>query len=167
MPPPLSNTEPRKLTYTNVRSATYQISMTGVLPDSTLLLHFTSRRPDGEVFENTSKGDPVQVTIGKNQINPAFEEALLDKKEGDTIAVTLPPEKAYGKYRRKLVITLKRRKITLESIPTPGEIIKVEVMGKPCLVTVVSVTDTNITVDGNHPLAGETITYEITIVKIL
>lgn len=141
--------------------------MTGVLPDSTLLLHFTSRRPDGEVFEDTRRGDPVQVTIGKNQINPSFEEALLGRGEGETVAVMLPPEKSYGRYRRKLVVTLKRRKLTLESVPTPGAIIKVEVMGKPCLVTVVSVTDASVTVDGNHPLAGETITYEITVVKIL
>ncbi|MDV0443972.1 FKBP-type peptidyl-prolyl cis-trans isomerase [Methanorbis rubei] len=141
--------------------------MTGVLPDSTLLLHFISRRPDGEVFEDTSSSDPVQITLGKKQINPAFEEALLGRAEGEIVTVVLPPEKAYGRYHRKLVVTVKRKKISLDHEPIPGEIIKVEVMNKPCLVTVVSVTGTSVTVDANHPLAGETITYEITIVKIL
>ncbi|MDU9376233.1 FKBP-type 16 kDa peptidyl-prolyl cis-trans isomerase [Methanocorpusculaceae archaeon Sp1] len=141
--------------------------MTGVLPTSTLLLHFISRRPDGEVFEDTSKGEPVLVTLGKKQINPAFEEALLGRAEGETVTVILPPEKAYGRYHRKLVVTVKRKKLTLDHEPAPGELIRVEVMNKPCLVTVVSVTDKSVTVDANHPLAGETITYEITIVKIL
>ena len=59
------------------------------------------------------------------------------------------------------------KKLRLEHEPKPGDIITVEVFDRLCKVTVVSITDTKITVDGNHPLAGETITYEITIVKIL
>ena len=141
--------------------------MTGVTAESTLLLHFTSRRPDGEIFENTHSGTPVQITLGKKQINPAFEEALIGKSEGETVTVTLPPEKAYGKYHKKLVVTIKRHKLSLDHEPAPGEIIRIEVLKKPCLVTVVSTTDKSITVDANHPLAGETITYEITIEKIL
>lgn len=141
--------------------------MTGVTAESTLLLHFTSRRPDGEIFEDTRSGLPVQITLGKKQINPAFEEALIGRNEGETITVTLPPEKAYGRYHKKLVITIKRHKLSLDHEPAPGEIIRVNVLKKPCLVTVVSVTDKSITVDANHPLAGETIDYEITIEKIL
>lgn len=141
--------------------------MIGVTADSMLLLHFTSRRPDGEIFEDTRSGKPVQVALGKKQINPAFEVALIGMSEGETVTVTLPPEKAYGRYHRKLVVTINRHKLTLDHEPVPGEIIKVEVLGKPCRVTVVSVTGKSITVDANHPLAGETITYEITIVKIL
>lgn len=138
-----------------------------VREDSTLLLHFKSIRPDGEIFEDTSGGEPVAVQFGKNQINPEFEKALSGKSEGETVTVTLAPEKAYGVYRRKLVVTIKRRKLNLENEPKPGDIIRVEVMGKPCLVSVVDVTEKSVTVDANHPLAGETITYEITIQKIL
>ena len=119
--------------------------MSGVTAESTLLLHFTSRRPDGEIFEDTRSGKPVLVTLGKKQINPAFEEALIGKSEGETI---------------------KRHKLSLDHEPVAGEIIRVEVLKKPCLVTVVGVTDKSITVDANHPLAGETITYDITIEKI-
>ncbi len=138
-----------------------------VQQNDTLRLHFKSIRPDGEIFEDTHNSEPVTVTLGKTQINPVFEEALIGKREGETVTVTLRPEKAYGTYHRKLVVTLKRRKLNVDHEPVPGEIIKVEVMGKPCLVSVVSVTEKSITVDGNHPLAGETITYEITIEKIL
>ncbi|MDR0980662.1 MAG: FKBP-type peptidyl-prolyl cis-trans isomerase [Methanocalculaceae archaeon] len=74
--------------------------MTGVTAESTLLLHFISRRPDGEIFEDTRSSRPVQVTLGKKQINPAFEEALIGKSENETVTVTLPPEKAYGRYHK-------------------------------------------------------------------
>ncbi len=133
----------------------------------TLLLHFTSTRPDGEIFEDTRTGEPIRVTLGKKQINPLFEEALIGREPGETVTVVLPPEKAYGKFRRKLVVTIKRRKLNLDHEPVPGEFIRVEVMGKPCLVTVVDLDEKSITVDANHPLAGETITYTITVAAVL
>ncbi|MDD4132294.1 MAG: FKBP-type peptidyl-prolyl cis-trans isomerase [Methanocorpusculum sp.] len=141
--------------------------MSVVESGDTLLLHFISKRPGGEIFEDTHTGDPVSITLGKKQINPAFEDALLGKSEGDTATIILPPEKAYGKYLKRLIIPIKRKKLRLEHEPKPGDIITVEVFDRLCKVIVVSITDTKITVDGNHPLAGETITYEITIVKIL
>ena len=141
--------------------------MAPVTDGDTLLLHFTSTRPDGEVFEDTRSGEPVRVTLGANQINPLFEEALIGREPGETVTVVLPPEKAYGKFRRKLVVTIKRTKLTLDHEPVVGEFVKVEVMGKPCLVTVLDVDEKCITVDANHPLAGETITYAITVAAIL
>jgi FKBP-type peptidyl-prolyl cis-trans isomerase 2 len=141
--------------------------MPPVTDGDTLLLHFTSTRPDGEVFEDTRSGEPVRVTLGANQINPLFEEALMGRVPGETVTVVLPPEKAYGKFNRKLVVTVKRTKLTLDHEPVPGEFVRVEVMGKPCLVTVLDVDEKRITVDANHPLAGETITYAITVEEIL
>ncbi len=141
--------------------------MPPVTDGDTLLLHFTSTRPDGEVFEDTRPGEPVRVTLGAKQINPLFEEALIGREPGETVTVVLPPEKAYGKFRRKLVVTIKRKKLKLDHEPVPGEFITVEVLGKPCKVTVLELDDKSITVDGNHPLAGETITYAITVQEVL
>ncbi|ABN57076.1 MULTISPECIES: FKBP-type peptidyl-prolyl cis-trans isomerase [Methanoculleus] len=141
--------------------------MAPVTDGDTLLLHFTSTRPDGEVFEDTRSGEPVRVTLGGNRINPLFEEALIGKEPGETVTVSLPPEKAYGKFNRKLVVTVKRTKLKLDHEPVVGEFVRVEVLGKPCLVTVLDVDEKYITVDANHPLAGETITYAITVEAIL
>ena len=141
--------------------------MSGAENTDTLLLHFQSIRPDGEIFEDTTAGEPVRVTLGKQQINPAFEEALLGKEEGETVTVVLPPEKAYGKFKKQLVVPIKRKKLKLEKEPAVGDIIPVEVFGQKCRVVVAEVTPTKIVVDGNHPLAGETITYQITLVKNL
>ncbi len=141
--------------------------MSGAENTDTLLLHFQSIRPGGEIFEDTTTGEPVRVTLGKKQINPAFEEALLGKAEGETVTVILPPEKAYGKFRKQLVISVKRKKLKLEKEPAVGDIIPIELFGQMCRVVVAEVTPTKIVVDGNHPLAGETITYKITLVKNL
>lgn len=141
--------------------------MSGAENTDTLLLHFQSIRPGGEIFEDTTAGEPVRVTLGKKQINPAFEEALLGREEGETVTVILPPEKAYGKFRKQLVISVKRKKLKLEKEPAIGDIIPIELFGQMCRVVVAEVTPTKIVVDGNHPLAGETITYKITLVKNL
>ncbi|MDO5843638.1 MAG: FKBP-type peptidyl-prolyl cis-trans isomerase [Methanocorpusculum sp.] len=133
----------------------------------TLLLHFKSIRSSGEIFENTYEGEPIKITLGQKQINPEFEKALIGKKEGDKITVVLPPEKAYGKFSKRLIIPIKRKKLNLENEPKEGDIITVDVLGKKCRVTVAAVNDTRITVDANHPLAGETMTYEIEVVKNL
>ena len=141
--------------------------MSGAENMDTLLLHFQSIRPGGEIFEDPTAGEPVRVTLGKQHINPAFEEALLGKEEGETVTVVLPPEKAYGKFKKQLVVPIKRKKLKLEKEPVVGDIIPVEVFGQKCRVVVAEVTPTKIVVDGNHPLAGETITYQITLVKNL
>ena len=141
--------------------------MPPVTDGDTRLLHFPSTRPGGAVFETTRSGEPVRITLGAKQINPLFEEALMGREPDETVTVDLPPEKAYGKFRKKLVVTVKRTKLTLDHEPTPGEFLKLEVMGKPCLVTILDVDEKTVTVDANHPLAGETITYAITIEAIL
>ncbi|WP_292392970.1 hypothetical protein [Methanoculleus sp. UBA303] len=76
-----------------------------------------------------------QEAIGRGTGNPRseadqplFEEALIGKEPGETMVVVLPPEKAYRKYRRKPVVTIKHGKLKLDSEPVPGEVISVEVL---------------------------------------
>ncbi|WP_241647949.1 FKBP-type peptidyl-prolyl cis-trans isomerase [Methanoculleus taiwanensis] len=70
--------------------------MAPVTDGDTLLLHFTSTRPDGEIFEDTRSGEPVRVTLGAKQINPLFEEALIGREPGETVAVVLPRRRPTG-----------------------------------------------------------------------
>ena len=141
--------------------------MSAIEKEDTVLLHFKSIRPGGEVFEDSSGREPQKIIIGRGMINPAFETALIGKEEGEVVSVTLPPEKAYGKYNKHLVIPIKRKKLALSQEPVPGALMTITVKGKPVTMIVSEVTPEKIIVDGNHPLAGETITYEITVVKNL
>lgn len=133
----------------------------------TLLLHFKSIRQSGEIFENNYDSEGFSAVIGKKQINHEFEKALIGKHEGDTVTVVLPPEKAYGKFNKRLIIPIKRSRLNPDKEPSIGEMIPLEFRGRKFMVRVVGVTESKITIDANHPLAGETMTYEISIVKIL
>lgn len=141
--------------------------MTAVTEHDTLLLHFKSIREDGSVFEDSRDGEPQKVQLGCGMINPAFEEALLGKEPGSTVTVVLPPEKAYGKFNKHLIFPIKRKKLNLDHEPAVGDVFTMDVKGTKVRVMIKEVTPTKIVVDGNHPLAGETITYELTIVEIL
>ncbi|HJJ35630.1 MAG TPA: FKBP-type peptidyl-prolyl cis-trans isomerase [Methanocorpusculum sp.] len=141
--------------------------MVSVTEHDTLLLHFRSRREDGTIFEDTSEGDPQKVRLGEGMINPAFEEALLGKEPGETVTVVLPPEKAYGLHNKHLVFPIKRKKLNLDHEPSVGDIFSLTIKGIKGSVMIKEVTPTKIVVDANHPLSGETITYELTIVENL
>lgn len=141
--------------------------MPPVTDHDTLLLHFKSILEDGSVFEDSTAGEPQKITVGAGMINPLFEEALLGKEPGETVSVILPPEKAYGTYKKRLVFPIKRKRLNLNKEPEVGETIALEVKGVKGTVQIIEVTPTKLVVDGNHPLAGQTITYEITIVDNL
>ncbi len=141
--------------------------MPRAMEHDTLLLHFKSQRQDGSIFEDTVDGYPQKITLGNGMINPAFEEALIGKEPGETVTVVLPPEKAYGKYNKHLKFPIKRKKLNLETEPNIGDILTLKIKEISGAVIVKEITPLKIVVDGNHPLAGETITYEITIVENL
>lgn len=141
--------------------------MASITEHDTVLLHFRSLRQDGSIFEDTSDGEPQKVRLGKGMINPAFEEALLGKEPGETVTIVLPPEKAYGTFNKHLVFPIKRKKLNLEHEPCVGDIFTLTIKGIKGSVMIKEVTPTKIVVDANHPLAGETITYELTIVENL
>ncbi|HJJ55064.1 MAG TPA: FKBP-type peptidyl-prolyl cis-trans isomerase [Methanocorpusculum sp.] len=141
--------------------------MAPVTEHDTLLLHFRSRREDGSIFEDTSDREPQKVHLGDGTINLAFEEALLGKEAGDTVTVVLPPEKAYGVRNKHLVFPIKRKKLNLDHEPSVGDIFTLTIKGIKGAVMIKEVTPTKIVVDANHPLAGETISYELTIVENL
>ena len=133
-----------------------------------VLVHFDGRLEDGTVAESSRDGEPERVVIGEGAINPAFEEALVGLRPGERVTVPLPAERAYGTYKKRLVFKLKRKRLDLKTEPEPGQWVRVTLpTGQSSLVTVKAVGKTSITVDANHPLAGEDLTYELELVAIL
>lgn len=134
----------------------------------TILVRFSSRTADGTPFESPEGRDPETVTIGEGKINPEFEKALLGMAPGDKKIVELPPEKAYGKYKKTLVLRLKRKKLDLPEEPEPGKYLKFSLDGnKNGYAKVLKVTGSYIVVDANHPMAGEDMVYELELVDII
>lgn len=111
---------------------------------------------------------PMEFVIGAGQLIPKFEAAVIGLEPGQNITVSIPADDAYGQRAEEMVAVIERSEIPAEINPEPGHQMEVILEdGTPLPVLVTEVTDTTITLDGNHPLAGRDLTFEIRLVEIL
>jgi len=115
------------------------------------------------IYNPRRKYEPLNITIGAGEFIKGFEDTLFGMKEGETKTITLPPERAYGLYDEKKVISVPKSKINNSDQIKEGTILR---DSKGGIVRVVAVNETSITVDTNPLLAGRTLEFEITLVKI-
>ena len=111
---------------------------------------------------------PMEMTLGNEDFFPQVEEALVGMAPGEKKTVVIPAEDAFGEYDEDEVFSISREQLTGDIDPEVG--MELELTGdddEPVEVVVVEVSDDTITVDANHPLAGENITYEIELLEIL
>jgi FKBP-type peptidyl-prolyl cis-trans isomerase 2 len=121
---------------------------------------------DGTVFDSSEKcGEPLEFEVGAGQIIAGFENAVVGMEKGDEKEIKLPPEDAYGDPNPQLI-----QKIPKDQLPDEVMEGMVLVMGLPngvqIPVKVIEVTDTEVTIDLNHPLAGKTLNFKIKIVDV-
>ena len=144
------------------------MKMNPVEEGDTILVLFSSRTSKGVPFESQEDSGPETVTVGQGKINPEFEKAIIGMMPGEKKTVELACEKAYGKYRKSLVLRLKKKRLNLTGEPQQGEYLKISPEGKEAgFVKVLKVTNTSIVVDANHPMAGEDMIYELELVDII
>jgi peptidylprolyl isomerase len=141
--------------------------MTQVKKGDTVKIHYTGRLQDGSVFDSSSDREPLQFSIGRGQVIPGFEEAVVGMKIGDKKTVEIPCSKAYGERNPSMVIVVDRKHVPEGLNPEVGQRLE---MGSPSgelvHVTVVKTDDQNITLDANPPLAGEDLTFDIELVEV-
>lgn len=122
---------------------------------------------DGCGCESQPTG-PMEFVIGAGQLIPKFEAAVIGLEPGQSVTVTIPADDAYGQRAEEMVAVIQRSEIPAEINPEPGHQMEVILEdGSPLPVLVTEVTDTSITLDGNHPLAGYDLTFAIKLVEIL
>ncbi|MSN25997.1 MAG: peptidylprolyl isomerase [Geobacter sp.] len=150
-------------------------------------VHYTGTLEDGSVFD-TSEGfvekcgddggdgcgcgsqatGPMEFVIGENKLIPKFEEAVIGLEVGQSVKVSISADDAYGQRADEMVAVLERSEIPADINPEPGQQMEVILQdGSPMPVLVTEVTDTTITLDANHPLAGYDLTFDIRLVEIL
>lgn len=133
----------------------------------TVTVHYTGRLDDGTVFDSSANRDPLQFTLGQGELIPGFEEAVLGMAPGESKTETIPFDRAYGPYREEMVIEVERQQLPTEIEPAVGQQLQVrEESGAVIPVVITDVTDESITLDANHPLAGEELTFDIQLVEI-
>lgn len=135
----------------------------------TVAVHYTGKLDDGTVFDSSENRDPLQFAIGAGHVIPGFEEAVIGLSPGESITQTIPAEQAYGPYRDEMVMVVEREQIPPEIPLDVGQQLQLQgPAGQPPLpVLITDVSATQVTLDANHPLAGEDLTFEIALVEIM
>lgn len=112
--------------------------------------------------------EPMTFVIGAGLLIPKFEAAVIGLEPGESVTVSIPADDAYGQRAEEMVAVIERSEIPADINPEPGHQMEVILEdGSPLPVLVTDVTDTTITLDGNHPLAGRDLTFSIRLVEIL
>ena len=131
-------------------------------------VHFTGSLEDGSIFGSTADEEPFKFTIGEKNMLPGFESAVIGMQKGDTKTITLAPEEAYGPHKKELVHVMDRTSFPEEINLGIGKTLRIRTQdGKYAVVTIKDFTEDNIGIDGNDPLAGETLTFNIELIDIL
>ena len=142
--------------------------MTQAKDGDTVKIHYTGRLQNGTVFDTSSDREPLQFDIGSGQVIPGFEEAVTGMMVGEKKTSQIPCEKAYGERNPSMVMVIDRKHVPDEIDPEVGQRLQVgSPSGQLLTVTVVEVSDENITLDANPPLAGEDLTFDIELVEIV
>ena len=133
----------------------------------TVKVHYTGRLDDGTVFDSSSDRDPLEFTLGEGNIIAGFEEAVVGMSIGDAKTTLIPVDQAYGPHREEMVVVVERTQMPPDMQPEIGQQLQIQQpTGEAIPVIVTEVSDHEITLDANHPLAGEELTFEIELVEI-
>jgi len=133
----------------------------------TVRVHYTGTLGGGRVFDSSQGRDPLEFTLGAGQVIPGFDEAVTGMEPGQEKSVTIPVDEAYGQRRPELVGTVPRQQFPPEIEPAVGQQLQMSQGGQVFVVTVTGVTDGEVTLDANHPLAGEDLTFQLELVEIV
>jgi peptidylprolyl isomerase len=142
--------------------------MTQAKAGDTVRVHYTGTLTDGTQFDSSSGRDPLEFTVGSGQIIPGLDKEIPGMEPGEKKQVKIAPEEAYGERDPSRVQTIPRDKIP-ENIPTdPGTQLQMQTpQGQAIPVTVMEATDSEVTLDANHPLAGKELTFDVELVEIV
>lgn len=142
--------------------------MSAVKQGDTVQVNYTGKLADGTVFDSSYGRRPIQFTLGKGQLIPGFENAVLGMNTGEKKTVVIPPDQAYGPHRSESVVQMDRDRLPADMTPQPGQRLELtQEDDKVVLVTITGVSDTSVTLDANHPLAGKDLTFEIELMGIV
>ncbi len=134
----------------------------------TVKVHYTGRLGNGTIFDTSVEREPLQFTLGQGQVIRGFEQAVLGMTVGESKTVVIPADEAYGPYRDELVIVANRSNFPPGWEPEIGDQLPLtQPDGREIWVRVVEITESTITIDANHHLAGKDLVFDIELVEVL
>jgi len=133
----------------------------------TVQIHYTGKLDDGTVFDSSEGREPLSFTLGEGQVISGFEEATIGMEVGETKEARIDVDAAYGARREDLLLEVPREQLPDElevDVGTPLQLQQPD--GRAVPVTVAKLDEEQVTLDANHPLAGQPLTFELTLVDI-
>lgn len=141
--------------------------MSQVKEKDTVKVHYTGKLADGQVFDSSEGKDPIEFTLGQGQLIPGFENGLIDMKLNEKKTVNIPMTEAYGEPRAELIQEVEKSQLPPEITPEVGMgLVSKGPDGQEMNLLVAEVKDDTIVVDGNHPLAGKDLVFDLEVVEI-
>jgi peptidylprolyl isomerase len=135
---------------------------------STVKVHYTGTlKEDGSQFDSSQGRDPLQFKLGEGMVIAGFEKAVIGKSVGDTVTVEIPPAEGYGEPNDQLVFQVRREQLPPHVELEEGVMLEIRTEDDtPAYVRVTALDEELVTLDGNHPLAGQTLVFDIEVVEV-
>ena len=129
-------------------------------------IHYTLTDKDGDVLDSSEGQEPLHYLHGASNIIPGLEKKLVGKKVGDQLNVVVEPAEGYGEHQAQLVQSVPRSAFDGVDKIKPGMQFQAQSDQGPMHVIVTEISDETVTVDGNHPLAGQTLHFDVTVEQV-
>ncbi len=129
-------------------------------------LNYTLTDDENETLDTSVGSEPLVYLHGAQNIIPGLEEVLEGKKMGDKFKVSIPAEKAYGEHMEEMIQNIPKNQFPPGQDMQPGMKFQANSPQGPIVLTVVEVCDTDVMVDGNHPLAGENLNFDVEVAEV-
>ena len=128
----------------------------------TVKVHYTGKLEDGTVLDSSINRGPLQFTLGESQVIPGFEQAVVGMNLEESKTVNIPAAEAYGPRHKELVVVVNRNEFPAELELKVDDHLQIkQADGQKILVTVTDISESSVTLDANHPLAGKDLTFDI------
>jgi peptidylprolyl isomerase len=135
-------------------------------PGDPVRIHYTGTLADGTEFDSSRGRSPLAFTVGSGQVIPGFDTAVAGMRVGERKRVTIPAGEAYGEPRAELLVEIPRAQVPPHVTPEVGQQLQLGRGDEAIVVVVREVTDERLLLDGNHPLAGQALTFDLELVAI-
>lgn len=141
--------------------------MQAVKNGDTIKVHYQGKLRNGETFDTSEGREPLEFKVGEGKVIAGFDKGVLEMKPGDKKTLEIPVEEAYGPRNEELVMDFPKDKIPPDLKPEEGMQLQLSSQdGQTFPVIVTSVGENGITLDANHPLAGEDLIFDVELVEI-
>jgi len=137
-----------------------------IAQNSVVTIHYTLKDDSGEVIDSSRDSDPIAYLHGHGNLVPGLERELEGKNTGDKVVVSVTPEQGYGEYDKSLVQQVPRRALQGIANVKVGMRLQAQTPQGPRAVVVTRLVGDMVTIDGNHPLAGKNLNFDVEITDV-